>query len=97
MDIEGEALLLYLDEVGIQAATGSACTSQSLEPSHVIRALGVPYEFAHGSLRFSLGHSNTKQQIDYLIKVLPVIVSKLREISPVNLDVCNPNKHAKYK
>ncbi|MEK7508619.1 MAG: aminotransferase class V-fold PLP-dependent enzyme [Patescibacteria group bacterium] len=97
LDIEGEALLLYLDEVGIQAATGSACTSESLEPSHVIRALGVPYEFAHGSLRFSLGHSNNKQQIDYLIKVLPGIVSKLREISPVNLDVCNPNKHAKYK
>lgn len=97
LDIEGEALLLYLDEVGIQAATGSACTSQSLEPSHVIRALGVPYEFAHGSLRFSLGHSNTKQQIDYLIKVLPGIVSKLREISPVNLDICKPNKHPKYK
>lgn len=97
LDIEGEALLLYLDEVGIQAATGSACTSQSLEPSHVIRALGVPYEFAHGSLRFSLGRSNNKQQIDYLIKVLPGIVKKLREISPVNLDICNRTKHPKFK
>jgi cysteine desulfurase len=85
LDIEGEAMLLYLDEKGIEAATGSACTSQSLDPSHVILALGMPYEFAHGSLRLTLGHSTNKKQLDYLIKILPGIVKKLREISPLNL------------
>lgn len=97
LDIEGEAMLLYLDEKGIQAATGSACTSQSLEPSHVILALGSPYEYAHGSLRFSFGHSNNKQQVDYLIKVLPEVVKKLREISPVCLVGEGKESHPKYK
>ncbi|MBF8280541.1 MAG: cysteine desulfurase NifS [Candidatus Magasanikbacteria bacterium] len=82
LDIEGEALLLYLDEAGIAASTGSACTSESLDPSHVIVACGRPYEFAHGSMRFTLGRSTT-----YVLDVLPPIVEKLRAISPVHLDL----------
>ncbi len=94
LDVEGEALLLYLDAYGIMCSTGSACTSTSLEPSHVITALGLPYEYAHGSLRFTLGHCNTKKDIDYVMKYLPAIVAQLREISPVNMGKL---KHAKYK
>jgi cysteine desulfurase len=86
MDIEGEALLLYLDASGIYASTGSACTSASLDPSHVILSLGLPYEVAHGSLRFTLGHSTTSDDIDYVLKTLPPLVEKLRVISPVNVD-----------
>ncbi|KKN62641.1 hypothetical protein LCGC14_0509840 [marine sediment metagenome] len=85
LDIEGEAALLWLDKYGIYALTGSACDSQSLEPSHVILALGRPYEHAHGSLRFSLGRKTTKKDIDYLLKVLPRVVKTLREISPISL------------
>lgn len=97
LDIEGEAMLLYLDEKGIQAATGSACTSQSLEPSHVILALGSPYEYAHGSLRLTLGHSNNKQQVDFLVKTLPEVVKKLRDISPVNLTGKGAEDHPRFK
>lgn len=86
MDIEGEALLLYLDAKGVYASTGSACTSATLDPSHVILALGVPYEVAHGSLRFTLGRSTTRQDIDYVLEVLPPLVQKLRAISPVHVD-----------
>lgn len=93
-DVEGEALLLYLDEYGIMCSTGSACTSDSLEPSHVLRAIGLPYEYAHGSLRFTLGKENTKEDIDYMMKYLPSIVKLLREISPVNM---TDQKHPKYK
>jgi len=87
LDIEGEALLLYLDAHGIYCSTGSACTSQTLEPSHVILALGRPYEYAHGSIRFSLGRKTTKEDLDYALETLPPIVELLRKISPVNLDV----------
>jgi cysteine desulfurase len=86
MDIEGEALLLYLDAVGIYASTGSACTSASLDPSHVILSLGFPYEVAHGSLRFSLGRGTTKEDIEYVLDVLPPLVEKLRSLSPVHVD-----------
>ncbi len=86
MDVEGEALLLYLDSQGVYASTGSACTSASLDPSHVILALGLPYEVAHGSLRFSLGRSTTQEDIEYVIEVLPALVQKLRALSPVNVD-----------
>lgn len=86
MDIEGEALLLYMDAKGISASTGSACTSASLDPSHVITGLGLPYEVAHGSIRFSLGRSTTKKDLDYVIKELPPLVEKLRAISPVKVD-----------
>ncbi len=85
MDVEGEAMLLYLDEYGIMCSTGSACTAESLEPSHVLSALGLPYEYAHGSLRFSLGRSNIKKDIDYMMKYLPDIVELLREMSPVRI------------
>jgi len=86
MDIEGEALLLYLDAASVFASTGSACTSASLEPSHVILSLGLPYEVAHGSLRFTLGHSTTESDIDYVLATLPPLVEKLRSISPVSVD-----------
>ncbi len=86
IDIEGEALLLYLDAAGIYASTGSACTSASLDPSHVILALGFPYEVAHGSMRFSLGHATTEADIDKVLKTLPPLVATLRSISPVSVD-----------
>lgn len=86
MDIEGEALVLYLDASGIYTSTGSACTSASLDPSHVILALGLPYEVAHGSIRFSLGHSTTKEDVEYVLETLPPLVEKLRALSPVRVD-----------
>jgi len=87
LDIEGEAVILYLDSHGIAIATGSACTSTTLDPSHVILALGRPYEYAHGSLRFTLGRRTTKEDLDYVMTVLPEVVSKLRAISPVRMEV----------
>ena len=92
-DIEGEAMMLYLNEFGICTSTGSACTSQSLDPSHVILACGLPYEVAHGTLRFTLGRKTTKEDIERIIKVLPDIVKTLRRISPVNIDVDKLNIH----
>ncbi|KKW20954.1 MAG: Cysteine desulfurase NifS [Parcubacteria group bacterium GW2011_GWB1_52_7] len=87
LDIEGEAAVLYLDAEGIAISTGSACTSTTLDPSHVIIALGRPYEHAHGSLRFTLGRSTTKDDLDYVMQVLPRVVARLRQISPVNMEV----------
>ena len=81
--IEGESLLLMLDMKGIAASSGSACTSGSLDPSHVLLAIGLPHETAHGSLRISLGDENTKEDVDYLLEVLPPIVSRLRDMSPL--------------
>ena len=80
--VEGEALLLQLDQYRICASSGSACTSGSLEPSHVLRAMGVPFNYAHGSVRFSLSRYNTEAEIDRVIEVMPGIVSELRAISP---------------
>ena len=80
--IEGEAILLMLDKYGICASSGSACTSGSLEPSHVLRAMGVPFTAAHGSIRFSLSRYNTKEEVDYTIEKLPPIVNQLRKLSP---------------
>ncbi|MFH1142592.1 MAG: cysteine desulfurase family protein [Candidatus Uhrbacteria bacterium] len=85
-DVEGEALLLYLDAQGIYCSTGSACTSTSLDPSHVLLALGLPAEVAHSSLRLTLGRSTTEKDVDYVLEVLPGIVEKLRKISPVKVD-----------
>ena len=85
LDVEGEAILLYLDDLGICASTGSACTSKTLDPSHVILATGLPYEAAHGSLRFTLGRFTTEEGVDTLLEVLPGIIKELRGISPVNL------------
>lgn len=81
--IEGESLLLNLDLKGIAASSGSACTSGSLDPSHVLLALGLDHETAHGSLRISLGKNNTQAEVDYLLEVLPEIVRKLRAMSPL--------------
>ena len=80
--VEGEAILLLLSEKGICASSGSACTSGSLEPSHVLRAMGVPFTCAHGSIRFSLSRFTTDGEIDTVIRELPPIVQRLREISP---------------
>ncbi len=80
--VEGEAILLHLDQNGICASSGSACTSGSLEPSHVLRAMGVPFNYAHGSIRFSLGRFNTDEDVDTILEVVPGIINRLREISP---------------
>ncbi len=80
--IEGEAILLMLDQFGICASSGSACTSGSLEPSHVLRAMGIPYTFAHGSIRFSLSRYTTEAEINKVLEVTPKIMETLRKISP---------------
>jgi cysteine desulfurase len=80
--IEGEALLLAMDKHGICASTGSACASGSLQPSHVLRAMGVPFTSIHGSVRFSLSTYNTEKDVDYVLEVLPGIVDHLRDLSP---------------
>ena len=80
--VEGESILLLLSDLGICASSGSACTSGSLEPSHVLRAMGVPFTAAHGSIRFSLSIYNTKEEMDYIVEHLPPIIQKLRDISP---------------
>ncbi len=87
LDIEGEAMLLYLNEKKVYASTGSACASKSLETSHVLKAIGLPYEASHGSLRFSLGKHTTLAEIKYLLKIMPEIVETLRKISPLNLSM----------
>jgi len=85
LEVEGESVVLYLDEYGIACSTGSACTSENFEPSHVILALGKPREYAHGSIRFTLGRRNTKEDIDYAVDTLKNVVEKLRSISAVNV------------
>ncbi len=80
--VEGEAILLMMNEYGICASSGSACTSGSLEPSHVLRAMGVPFTAAHGSIRFSLSRYNTDDEIDVILEKLPPIIKRLRELSP---------------
>jgi cysteine desulfurase len=84
--VEGESILLLLSDLGICASSGSACTSGSLEPSHVLRAMGVPFTAAHGSIRFSLSIYNTKEEMDYIIEHLPPIIQRLRDISPFWID-----------
>ena len=90
--IEGESLLLLLDAKGVCASSGSACTSGSLDPSHVLLSLGLPHEVAHGSLRLSIGEYNTMEEIDHIIKVGPEVVSYLRDISPVWEELENGTK-----
>ena len=82
--VEGESILLMLDALGIAASTGSACTSASLEPSHVLTACGLPPEHAHGSLRLTLGSRNTDDDVDYVLSVLPRVIERLRKMSPLN-------------
>jgi cysteine desulfurase len=80
--VEGESILLMLDGYGVCASSGSACTSGSLEPSHVLRAMGVPFTAAHGSIRFSLSIYNTDEDVDLIVDKLPPIIERLRELSP---------------
>jgi cysteine desulfurase len=81
--IEGESMLLNLDIAGVAASSGSACTAKTLEPSHVLRAIGLEHEKAHGSLLFTLGKQNTEEEVDYVVGLLPDIVKRLRVMSPL--------------
>lgn len=90
--IEGESLLLMLDMKGIAASSGSACTSGSLDPSHVLLSIGLPHEKAHGSLRITFGEDNSDADVDYLMETLPGIVQRLREMSPLYEAYCRDNK-----
>ncbi len=84
--IEGESLIMFLDQNGICASSGSACTSGSLDPSHVLLAIGLPHEIAHGSLRLTLSEKTTKEDIDFTVSKLKEIVEKLRSMSPLYED-----------
>ncbi|MGL4800389.1 MAG: cysteine desulfurase NifS [Cellulosilyticaceae bacterium] len=90
--VEGESLLLLLDMHGVAASSGSACTSGSLDPSHVLLALGIPHEKAHGSIRFTLGESTTKEEVAFVIEKLPAIVDRMRQMSPLYEDFIKGNK-----
>ncbi|MBR3992849.1 MAG: cysteine desulfurase NifS [Anaerotignum sp.] len=90
--IEGESLLLLLDALGIAASSGSACTSGSLDPSHVLMAIGLPHEVAHGSLRLTMDRDNTEEEIDFILEKLPAIVQRLRDMSPVYEDYLKSQK-----
>ncbi|MEG0578840.1 MAG: aminotransferase class V-fold PLP-dependent enzyme, partial [Niameybacter sp.] len=90
--VEGESLLLLLDMNGVAASSGSACTSGSLDPSHVLLALGLPHEKAHGSLRMTLGEKTTEAEIDYVLEKLPTIVQRMRDMSPLYEDFLKENK-----
>ena len=81
--LEGESLLLMLDLKGVEASSGSACTSGSLDPSHVLLAIGLPHEVAHGSLRLSFSDENTEEDADYILEILPPIIDRLRSMSPL--------------
>ena len=94
--IEGEALLLMLDMNGILASSGSACTTGSLDPSHVLLAIGLTHEVAHGSLRITLGEDNTEEHIDYILEKLPAIVKRLRDMSPVWEDAVKSGQAKEY-
>ena len=80
--IEGEAILLLMNQFGICASSGSACTTGSLEPSHVLRAMGIPYTSAHGTIRFSFSRYNTVEEVDFILEKLPPIIATLRKLSP---------------
>ncbi len=90
--IEGESILLLLDYKGICASSGSACTSGSLDPSHVLLAIGLPHEKAHGSVRLTMGHFTTEEQVDYVIQELPPIIERLRMMSPLYEEILRKNK-----
>ena len=90
--IEGESLLIMLDQKGICASSGSACTSGSLDPSHVLLAIGLPHEIAHGSLRLTLSAENTKEDVDYVVEALKAMIGRLRSMSPLYEDFVKKNK-----
>ena len=87
--IEGESMLLLLDAIGVAASSGSACTSGSLDPSHVLMAIGLPHEVAHGSLRLTLDRGNTEEDVNFVLKKVPEIVQKLRDMSPLYEEIVN--------
>lgn len=91
--VEGELILLHLSDMGICASSGSACTSGSLEPSHVLKAMGVPFTALHGSIRFSLSRFTTEEEIDYVISVMPQIIEKLTNLSPFQDELAQLKKH----
>jgi cysteine desulfurase len=98
--IEGESILLMISEKGICASSGSACTSGSLEPSHVLMSMAVPQTYQHGSVRLSLSVYNTQEEVDYIIREMPPVIERLRAISPFadgkplfGMDACEPHKH----
>ena len=95
--IEGESLLLMLDLKGVSASSGSACTSGSLDPSHVLLALGLPHEIAHGSLRLTFGDDNTEEDIDYILSVVPPIIERLRSMSPLWEKIVMQDRHDNQK
>ena len=90
--IEGESLLIMLDMAGICGSSGSACTSGSLDPSHVLLAIGLPHEIAHGSLRLTLGEDNTREEMDYVVEKIKGIVERLRSMSPLYEDFVKAHK-----
>ncbi|MEG0765946.1 MAG: aminotransferase class V-fold PLP-dependent enzyme, partial [Pseudoflavonifractor sp.] len=81
--VEGESILQRLDEQGICASSGSACSSVSLDPSHVLLAIGLPHEIAHGSVRLTLGRETTEADVDYMLNIVPQVVARLRAMSPI--------------
>lgn len=93
LGVEGEALLLHLDNNGICASSGSACTSGSLDPSHVLLALGLPHEIAHGSMRLSISDETTEEDVDYILQVLPDVIARIRNMSPLWEDVEKGKEH----
>ncbi len=90
--IEGESILMWLDMAGVCASTGSACSSDSLDPSHVLLSIGVPHEKAHGSIRLSITHETTDEDIDYILEVLPPIIERLRNMSPLWEEIVNKSR-----
>ena len=90
--IEGESLLILLDQNGICGSSGSACTSGALDPSHVLLAIGLPHEIAHGSLRLTISEENTEEEIDYVVGKLKEIVGRLRSLSPLYEDFVKESK-----
>ena len=90
--IEGESMLILLDQNGVCASSGSACTSGSLDPSHVLLAIGLPHEIAHGSIRLTISEENTKEEIDFVIDNLKQIIERLRAMSPLYADYVAKHK-----